>query len=99
MTFALIAGTNPGTEVIVPLLAVWSGERQFVMQRAGGLRVWTDVLREIGPGCDRAWRLGMCQYAHVVGRVRTGGLWLTDGADGGHVEDDGEGLLEGWESG
>lgn len=47
------------------------------------------------PPCLRG---GVCVSLEGFRDGWLGGL-LTDGADGGHVEDDGEGLLEGWESG
>lgn len=56
MMFALIAGTKPGTEIIVPAFVTCSGGCQFFMQRAGG-EDRTDVLRKIGPVCDRAWEV------------------------------------------
>lgn len=54
MTFALIAGTKPGTDIIVPVSAVCSAGCQFDMQRAGR-EDRTHVLRKIGSGCHRAW--------------------------------------------
>lgn len=74
------------------------------------MRGRTDVLREIRPGCDGAWEV---VYASVSMLRRLEGRragmagwvdewmsgWLTDGADSGHVDNDGESFQQRWESG
>lgn len=72
--------------------------------RCGERRIGQTYCVRSAPDATVPGRLRMCQYAQVLGGVSDGrvgwfGGLLTDWADGGHVENDGESLLEGWESG
>lgn len=49
--------------------------------------------------CLRVVFVSMLRCLRGYGLGGSVGGWLTDGADGGHVEDDGECLLKGWEAG